>query len=87
MDGWMTNNLARRYSRKNVAELNGIARLTQRTHTSLGGLNANHKPHATNHKPQITTHTPQATTHFLILPHGHRPNDSRDTGSNPDGGL
>ena len=85
----MTNNPAQRYSRKNVAELNGIARLAQRTHT-----NTHTHTHSwadstnTNTNTHTHTHTPQTTeAHFLILPRDHHPHDSRGTGSNPDGGL
>ena len=82
----------------NVAQLNGIALLTQLIKVQLGGLNthhnpqtttANRKPQTTNRAPQTTTHTPQPTKHtqstssFSPMTIAH---DSRETGSNPDRG-
>ena len=46
----------------------------------------NHKPHTTHHNSHTTPHKPRAAQ-MLILPHDHRPHDSRETGSNPDGGF
>ena len=84
---WQLNldqhNPAQRYNRTNVAQLNGIALLTQlkgtagRTQHTPQTTNHNHKSQTTNHNPHPTTHKPHAA-HFLILPHGHRPRQSRD---------
>ena len=62
------------YSRKNVAQLNGMARLTSSkvqladsTHTTNHNTQTtHHTPHTTNHNthtPHITHHTPQAISH------------------------
>jgi hypothetical protein len=58
----MTNNPAQRYSRKNVAELNGIARLAQRTHTNTH-THTHSWVDSTNTSTNTHTHTHTHTLH------------------------
>ena len=66
------------------SQIAGHNHKSQTTHHKQATI-TNHKPHTTHHNSHTTHHKSQAA-HFLILPHGHRPHDSRETGPNPEGG-
>ena len=65
--------------------------LTCITHPHHQSQIAGHKIQTQIHKTHTTHHTPQSTNpqaaHFLIFPRDHHTHDSRETGSNPDGGF